>query len=803
MKNWIPHPGPQTEAFRYFYVFEILYGGAKGGGKAQPLTASVLTKNGFKKIGLLKIGDKVLTPNGKEVDVIGIFPQGKKMVYSVEFIDGAKAEVCIDHLWKYKIVSRKNKWRIDSTAKLIEHIEKRKKSKATISPNILIPLISPVEFTKKHQEINPYVLGYLLGDGTFGKWTIRFSTADNFILEKFKAFNIDFKKVGKYDYLIVKNPALNEYLRRNNLWHKRSEYKFIPHEYIQSSISDRKNILSGLLDSDGYVDSRGHIVFSSVSEQLAKDAQWIVRSLGGKATIWRKESFCNGKQCLDSFNVYIGIEDNEIISLPRKKDRLRKFNGGIGIRHRRLKTITPIGEKECVCIKVDSQDGLYITDDFIVTHNTDWLLFDFLDPKLLENPNYRGIIFRRTFPRLQEIIDRSFKWFSTLAEYNKQEKCWVWPSGAKLFFRHCQTEEDKYDYQGHEYQYMGFDQLEEFTKSQYEFLCVQARTTDMDIPVRLRATSNPGNIGHLWVKKRFIDNKQPMIVYKDKRGLTRMFIPAKIYDNPSLMENDPTYISRLENLPEHDRKALLDGDWNIFSGQYFSEWTPEAHIIKPFHIPVFWKRFIAGDYGHKKPASIGWYVVRPEGGIVRYREIYLEGLFYDTLAEMMCELSADEIISYAVFDPAVFGDKQHHAKTKDAREGLSGAEIMQAVVNEWYRKQNRENDNFLITRGDNRRIEGWRNLTQALRVDENKETDFQVFSTCTHFITTFPANVHDELRPEDLDTNGEDHTADEARYAIMSRPPKTEIETEKELSSISPLYKLQELQRRRKEAERN
>ena len=418
---------------------------------------------------------------------------------------------------------------------------------------------------------------------------------------------------------------------------------------------------------------------------------------------------------------------------------------------------------------------------------TDYLLFDFLEPDLLKLPNYRGIIFRRTFPRLREIIDRSFQWFTTIAEYNKGDRCWIFPSGAKLFFAHCQYEESKYDYQGHEYHYMGFDQIEEFTQSQYEFLKVQARTSDKRITIRIRSTANPGNVGHLWVKRRFIDNREPMIVYKDDLGLTSMFIPAKIYDNPSLMDNDPLYVKRLESLPEQERKALLEGDWNIFSGQYFKEWT-NNHICEPFYIPNFWKKFIAGDYGHKKPSSVGWYAIEPEGTVYRYREIYKEELNYDKLAELICSLSEDEEIDYCVFDPAIFGDKQHHSTNKDAREGFSGAEIMQKVVSDL-----RGDRSFLITRADNRRIEGWRSVKQLL----DKNNGFKVFSNCTSFITTFPANVHDEKKPEDLNSDGEDHSADEFRYAVMSRPPETDLKSNCVISRNSPLYKMQELRRRR------
>lgn len=430
---------------------------------------------------------------------------------------------------------------------------------------------------------------------------------------------------------------------------------------------------------------------------------------------------------------------------------------------------------------------------------TDWLLFDFLKPEYTCNPNYRGIIFRRTYPRLREIIDRSHKWFASQAHYNKNERFWEWPSGIKLFFAHCQYEESKYDYQGHEYHYQGFDQLEEFTKSQYEFLKIQTRTSDKTIKIRFRATANPGNIGHLWVKQRFIDDKQTMTVYEDDLGLTRMFIPAKVYDNPALTKSDPLYVKRLESLPEQDRKALLEGDWNIFVGQYFKEWRQDVHVIEPMYIPESWKRFISGDYGFKKPSSIGWYAVNPEGGVIRYREIYKEGLYYDELAELICEYSASEHINYCVFDPAIFGDKQHHSVNKDSREGESGAEIMQKVIRKWFERNNRPEDSFLITRADNRRIEGWRNGKQYLRINEDNETNFQVFSTCTNFITTFPANVHDDKKPEDLNTDGEDHTADEWRYGLMSRPPETVLNDPKELSIVSPQHKMLEARKRRME----
>ena len=433
---------------------------------------------------------------------------------------------------------------------------------------------------------------------------------------------------------------------------------------------------------------------------------------------------------------------------------------------------------------------------------TDWLLFDFIDPALIQKPHYRGIIFRRTFPRLREVVDRSQQWFTRLEnppEYGKNDRCWTFPTGAKLFFAHCQYEESKYDYQGHEYHYMGFDQVEEFTESQVEFLKVQCRTTDPEMHIRIRATANPGNVGHLWVKRRWIDDKMPMQVYKDQLGLTSMYIPAKVYDNPAIMDNDPMYVKRLEALPEQDRKALLEGDWNIFAGQYFKEWRPAVHVIEPFHVPTHWKRFISLDYGSKKPASVGWWAIPPEGGMIRYKEIYQEGNYYDKLAKEICEVSGQDSIEYLVADPAIFGDKQHH---QEAREGLPGSDIMQRTINKWYEDKGRPNSRFTVVRGDNRRIEGWRNVKQMLKIYEDsmgQETaDLRVFSTCTSFTTVFPANVHDKHKPEDVNTDGEDHNADECRYAVMSRPPGTDLTIAPVSNPLSAWGKVNEIKKRAK-----
>lgn len=401
----------------------------------------------------------------------------------------------------------------------------------------------------------------------------------------------------------------------------------------------------------------------------------------------------------------------------------------------------------------------------------------------INHPGYRAIIFRRTYPRLGEIIDRSFKYFKHLgAKYSDKDislkiPSWTFPSGAKYAFGHCQNEPDKYNYQGKEFHYLGFDQVEEFTESMYLFLMAQNRTSDKQIKCYIRCTANPGGVGHAWVKKRWIEVCPPNQIKYFKRvededievaktdplAISRSFVPASVYDNPSIIQNDPTYVKRLEQLPEADKQALLYGNWDVFKGQFFKMWRKAHHVIEREVNPE-WGKFLSLDYGYGAPASVGWWQIDYDGNIHRYREFYSEGYTYQRLAEKVKSLTPEsEKISYCVADPAIWGDRTHH---KDVKEGESGAETMQES---WA--------NFTqLIKADNDRIVGWGRM--RILLEQNR---ISCSPSCRDSIRTIPTLIHDETKVEDINSEGEDHAADEWRYAIMSRPispekpkPKTE-----------------------------
>jgi hypothetical protein len=416
---------------------------------------------------------------------------------------------------------------------------------------------------------------------------------------------------------------------------------------------------------------------------------------------------------------------------------------------------------------------------------------------------------------LQELIDRSHKWFSTFAKWNGELRRWTWPSGAFIQFSHCKDENDKYDHQGKEYQYMGFDQLEEFTQTQYEFLIAQIRTTDPTIMCYLRGTANPCGVGHTWVKMRFIDKVSPDGTPKyfkkadkgdeeiettpdDPQALSRAFIYANIYDNPILVKNDPSYLNRLDQLPEKLRRALKEGDWDVFEGQFFNEWRRGVHVIKEFNPYQIHSTIIGLDYGYSKPASVGWYAVLPDGELVRYRELYVEKHTYENLIIKVLAMSITpegqpEKIDYLVADPAIWGDKKHHDEPKDGfTRGESGYDVMQRVVGE----------RFPILRGDNRRVVGWGRMREYIQLYSNQfnqlSAKLRVTENCKNFIRTLPGLIHDEAIPEDVNTEGEDHSADEARYVIMSRPILPKVPAQ----AVSPAEEFwQRVERDKKEFE--
>ena len=433
----------------------------------------------------------------------------------------------------------------------------------------------------------------------------------------------------------------------------------------------------------------------------------------------------------------------------------------------------------------------------------------------IKNPRYKAAIFRRETPRLEEIIERSRRWFNRTAKYNETKRVWTFPSGAKIMFFHCEREKDKEQHQGKEYQFIAFDQIEEFTESQYNYIKGACRTSDPSMVCYVRCTANPGNIGHAWVKGKWIDKLDPdgevkffkrveeedtEVPVGTEGSQSRAFIFARIYDNPALLNSDPNYLNTLKNLPRALRLAFLEGDWDAFEGQYFDEFKRILHVIpyevyKQSTVQVPVTRFASLDYGFAKPASIHFHAVFPEGKLRTYKEIYAAGMDYVTVAERFKQaLEPGEKIDYLVCDPAIQGDKSHHKKElmKDGdMKGESGYNVLQRELQ----------DVCPVMLGDNRRVIGWTRMHEWLKPFVNQFGDldamWKITSNCTNLIRTLPTLIFSTTNPEDVNTNCEDHAPDDCRYGIMSRP-EIPVAIKRKLTSEDKFWRRVKLDIKRK-----
>lgn len=259
--------------------------------------------------------------------------------------------------------------------------------------------------------------------------------------------------------------------------------------------------------------------------------------------------------------------------------------------------------------------------------------------KFHDHPLFKGLIMRRTFPELEaEIIKRSVEWYpSTGAVYNESKREWRWPRGASIKFGHAEKEQDVRKYDSAQYNYFAPDESTSFTEFQYRFISFsRVRSRSADLPAIVRAATNPGNIGHVYFRDRFVApfKEGGRIIKDSKTGLLRLFIQATIRDNPHLLEANPQYVQMLENLPEAEKRAKLLGDWYTFTGQVFNEFRvdplpgePEIakHVIESFEIPSWWPRIVGIDWGYEAMTWIGWGAVSPKGQVFIYREYAEKG----------------------------------------------------------------------------------------------------------------------------------------------------------------------------------
>lgn len=401
---------------------------------------------------------------------------------------------------------------------------------------------------------------------------------------------------------------------------------------------------------------------------------------------------------------------------------------------------------------------------------TDGILGKYAIKSWRYGPAFNGVFFRKEMPQSDDLIERAKEIYLPMgADWREQPRAFRLPGGGRLRFRPLENVADAQKYQGQNLTDAAVEEAGNYPDSTPIDMLWGALRSKAGVPVQMVLTANPGGPGQAWIKHRYIDPAplgRAALVRSLPNGSSHkaMYIPSKVQNNRIMLERDPTYIDRLYLVgSEALVRAWLEGDWSVVTGAFFDCWSPGRHILRPFTIPPHWVRFASFDWGSAKPFSVGWWAISdgahidgrwlPPGAMVRYREWYGAsgpnkgiGMPVADVASGIKDREKGERIDYRVADPSCW----------KADGGPSHAETM--VMN-----------GVVFRRADNSRVTGWTQMRDRM-IGQDGDPMLFTFSTCADFIRTVPALQHDTAHAEDVDTDGEDHAGDDARYACMSRP---------------------------------
>ena len=378
----------------------------------------------------------------------------------------------------------------------------------------------------------------------------------------------------------------------------------------------------------------------------------------------------------------------------------------------------------------------------------------------LRYPGSKQLVLRRTFAELDKSLIRlSLSIFpNTIYSFNSSSHTGKFKNGSCVDFGYCATENDVYQYQSAEYDVIRFDELTHFTEAQYVYLISRVRGAN-SYPKQIKSSTNPGGVGHAWVKRRFVDAAEYGKSFTGEDGMQRIFIPSLLSDNRFLCEGDPKYRERLEALPEREKKALLYGDWNIFEGQYFTEFKREVHVIAPFEVPSSYRKFRTIDYGLDRLACL-WIAVAPSGDFFVYREYCESNLAISAAAKAILERTPEGEEIYATLAPPdLWSRSQETGKTKASLFSEYG---------------------ISLTKTSNEREAGWLALKELLANGVNQSPRLKIFSVCGEIIKCLPALLIDRIKPSDCATEPHEitHAPDALRgFAIYYARPKESRES--------------------------
>jgi hypothetical protein len=381
----------------------------------------------------------------------------------------------------------------------------------------------------------------------------------------------------------------------------------------------------------------------------------------------------------------------------------------------------------------------------------------------LRYPGSKQLILRRTFPELDKSIIRTalMVYPREIYTFSQTTRTGRFLNGSLIDFGYCEAENDVLRYQGLEYDVIRFDELTHFTEFQYLYLMSRLRGANA-FPKMMKSSTNPGNVGHAWVKARFIDPAPAGTVFEAElpggRTISRQYIKSTVYDNIFLMRDDPAYIDRLMALPEKQRKALLDGNWNIFEGVRFTAFDENVHVIDPFELPSGWRRYRAIDYGLDR-LSCHWFAVDGDRNVYCYKELSVPNLIISDACKAIKEMTNEEI--YATLAPPDLWSRDQVTGISRALQFANFGVPLQKVSND--------------------RAAGWAAIDELLKVGESGRPKLKIFRNNVELIKNLPMLQIDPKKPDDVLTEPHDvtHDPDSLRYFAVfhTRPNEAVQET--------------------------
>lgn len=660
--------------------------GGSGSGKAQPNDTPTLTPYGWVPIGDLRPGDFVIGKNGRPTRVLATWPQGVKPVVRFTFHDGTTTRCCHDHLWTTRRGDRL--WSVRTTTNLMALYSRERKSK------FVVPVVEPVEFSDEFvapKPIEPYALGLLLGNGCFIEGiTPTFSSGDDELIDHLKASLDDCapRKINGPDWALRAmsgrargtdgrfgrgNPLITA-LESLDLRGKHSDRKFVPTQYLLASADDRLAVLQGLMDTDGTVCKRpgkeiGGATFCTTSAQLAEDVCFLVRSLGGEARLggpYIKHYTHNGEKRTGKPAYIINVKMTTCpFRLQRKASAWRApvkyFPNKI------IRSIEQAGEAECTCITVDAEDGLYVTEGFIVTHNTH--IGKLFAVKMMHQyPKALGLITANTYDQLNKntvkpllsflrdyglpyVYNKAPPWYQSRFEGAAAHNGILsFPNGAQV---QCTSLENYEMKRGAEYGWWWGDETRDTKREAFDVII--GRLRDKNGPLYIRFTTTPKGVED-WTYDIF---------YEECEKNNALYASREIFPMPTWLNRHnlpPKYIETMqEHLDPDMYQQEVMGEWvNISVGRAYPCFDRDVNVDANLKYVKTLPLCLSCDFNQ---TPMGWVVVQQQDGIdCVLGEIWRES----TRASMSASESAARDFVDKWGDHAgevhVYGDASGHAR---------------------------------------------------------------------------------------------------------------------------------------------